>query len=378
MSVIINWSSSDNNTDSARERKRAAPKQGEELIAEKNGSLKTVSDFQQFEKDVLLPADHYLGKGLLSTETTEDNSKVELPGPEGSGTDLQRGDEVTVSLVALVGQCLTAVAQASSSAWMTMLKLSIQNMNMQQDLGANIAPKAIIQQYQAEAAATRDQANQASAEGIGQIVTFASTALVSGLMEGFGPSEKGKVWENKPSTKIIDTAKDEAAKAATTATENAATLGAGDAEKVAIKNGLNEGDAAAKKLLAGTDANSQKDTWWSIAKAKGKQVFLFSHEWLQRSTGMAMTANQIQDGITKTTVTSYWENLQAGEKEKQGIQQAIQQMSQTNSQAAGQRVSQSEDMRNSLQQQGVDLANNIWKAISDTGKDASSALFQRI
>jgi len=342
--------------DAASQKQRSnTPKQGEERVAQANSSSATVADLQQFEKDVLIPASAYKGMGMLAARSPSGApSKPQLPYPRFSWNGFQGTDANQPGLISIIGTVMALQAKTNSNFWSSLWKQASQSMMMEVKF-APIIGDAIRSQYEAEAAATRSQAEQAKQEGIASIMAFSGGVLMAGYMEyndEASPGKSGDEVEQENETKQPGSSQ-------TNQTQTSKT------------------DADIDKMI-----NKQEETWQERAKRVGGKIKSGLTKGQKRFSSLigkalqtTTMANMLSDGITKVGITSKYQAQQAMYQAEQGACQALSQEAQQYSQFYGQDFSREEDLRQGVSQ-NIDYAMNILKSAADSITQTITSLFR--
>jgi hypothetical protein len=333
-------------------RAQVSQKQGEARVAEENSSTVTVESLQKFEKDVLVPSNADKGNGILDAESSGGApSKAPLPSPKQNWSAFQGSGAGEPGLISIIGTVLALQSKTNSNFWSTLWQQASKSMMMEVQF-APIIGNAIRAQYDAEAAATKSQADQAAQEGIISMVMFGTAVLMAGYMEWndeASPGNKGEDVESEVETK---------------AKMNGATQ-------------TEQTDLETNKLINNQDESNldRLKRYWNnfqskFSKGQARFTSLLG-KGIQTTTMMSMAS----DGITKYFVTSKHQAEQAMYQAQQGGCQALSQEAQQYSQFYGQDFSREEDLRQGTSQ-NIDYAMNILKSAADSITQTVTSMFR--
>lgn len=286
------------------------------------------------------------------------SSKPNLPAPESPEAQYKQeeaalgGDDQT-SIIAIIGAVLALQAKSNSNFWSTMWEQATASMNLSIALAPTIA-NAVKDNWNAQAQATEQEANQAT--GDGWFAVGATTLSV--LMGGYGAWKAGG-----------EEAAGAADDAGLTKTPNDAasssTLASADAENQ-LNQAVKETDTTTtgqiKRWGLGVKANLGKGT-------KG----LFTA--LEKTAGYGQAFMASSQGMAQLTIDAPAKTEIAIQQRAAGAADALSKVSEQYSQYYNQNFSREEDLRQGSSQ-NIDFILNVLKSASDQVTQVSIGMFR--
>lgn len=336
-----------NTVNSSLRHSQTAHKQGEALIAAEN----RVIDLQQLEKDVIVPADLHRGQAQYK-QSVGSSGKPQLPSPESEWNAFQDGDNDQPGLIAIIGKVLALQAKTNSNFWSTMWKQASTSM-MTQVKFAPIIGEAIVDQYNAQSAATDAQSSQAMFSGITNLSTFVITLGVAYKIPDAvdtptnpeGPPVEAKTEGLTPSEPEPDTPE---------AALNQQT------DEIINKNKL----TGSERFEAFTEEAGK------VMTRGGAWMGKYVPKFMQAVQGTAIMS-QASTGFSD----SHYQGLQAAQQKIEGQAAAVSKESEQYAQFFGQDFSRDEDLRQGSGQ-NIDYAMNILQQAANTITQTVTSMFR--
>lgn len=353
-------------------------KEGSERIAQANSSKQSVYELQQIEKDVILPADPQARQTAVARNGAKAGSgsnKPQLPSPKNNWNGWLNEDADQPGLISILGTVLALQAKTNSNFWSTLWQQASQSMMMEVKF-APIIGNAINGAYQAQSAATANQADQSWQEGVSSMITFALSVGVSTYADVKDP--ENPLNQDKDDIDNVDeTAKNPSA--------NTPSSLAND-EDIEMDD-LDEESKTAQQQNANTQQKAEADeTREEKFSERGKRYLNNTKSaWelgqkrfvsiLGRGMQTAQMFMMASDGITKFFITSPHQAKQALYQSQEGGLQAISKEAEQYAQFYGQDFSREEDLRQGAGQ-NIDYGMNILKSSADNITQTVNSMFR--
>lgn len=282
-------------------------------------------------------------------EATTTSLKAQLPAPTKGFSGLTGDDGETqgqtMGLLAIIGEVMALQAKSNSNFWKTQWQQASQSMMMQVKF-APIIGNAVKAQYQAQADATKAQADESKWNGI----IFAGSFVMCVGGAGIAVGKEAMDATNSVAEDELGNAENEGEAAAGAGDLNNA---GDDLEAENADNQVQQGQV--EEQVNNENASRWKNTlkWLKDGASKGGKRF---SEWMGKSVQGAQLA-QMQAQASTNLVSNKYQNIQAQQQGIQGQQASLDKMSEQYAQFYGQNFSRNEDLRNSAQQ-NIDTAMN--------------------
>ncbi|MFN0064793.1 MAG: hypothetical protein ACKVOH_01000 [Chlamydiales bacterium] len=323
----------------------------------------------QLVGDTVLPAVTDGMQGLFASGKKSDIGKPPMPSPLGSFSNGQSSDDFNknMSIVAIIAAVLILQAKSNSQVWQTLWKASGEMMDMTLNM-AQVSADNTKNQWQAQANATRQQADQAKEDGIVNLCMFGASMVMGAFdptpaEEPKGPGEtlgKDGLAEPKP------------------AEGRGGEEGAG--------TGSLEGDEAptrAEADLTRDETQSQEGGARQTAK-QGKSALRRGTEFLQKkvmsrlSSGMkyAQGMSMASQAICGLAIDNPKLSAKAGYEQQAGQYQSAAEIAKGFGEYYNQSFSRTEEVRQGANQ-NLEYAMQVLKSASDAATQASNSLFSR-
>lgn len=334
-------------------------KKGEALVAQDHQVRYVAREHSQVRekvqvyKDVIVPSQVAFDvekKGTMQGKTpilppTDDN-----PFGEGGANE--------IGLISIIGTVMALQAKTNSNFWNTLWKQASQSMMMQVKF-APIIGEAIAKAYDAQAAATTQQAAKSRTDGLSNLLgTFGGSLVMGGIFQYKELSEAAGALET---------------------VETTAPTVAKDVVKPAVLDGEEAVNPLVTKEEIAETVNGNGESlmdglmrrWDSLDLKKGIKIL---GDGLKKGMESAMLAGAAGQGMSGLLGSQY-ETEMAKQQRLEGQDQATSKEAEQYSQFYNQAFSRSEDLRQGGQQ-NIDYAMNILKSAADTITQTVTSMFR--
>lgn len=356
---------------SDHEQRKSALSRSERATEDVNVDTKAV----QRKKNHEIKKNDSLGVAPKKPANTSELATVQalrLPAPalnQNRAQNIFAYEASDVSLVAILGEALSAQARSSSTLYSSFFQQATQSMQASASL-IDPTVNAVEQNWQQQAAAT--SADATKSEGDGWInLGFGAVTLGVGLYGAYDErATSAKAAENETedteaAKKAAQNAEKAAAKAASPVEDAAASRPEAAAANNAANNAARAESRAAKVLVKkGDEASNLEKT----IKSGGKKITSIAkcvYVGFTKAASSAATFQMLATGIAGVSVDNKQESIKASAQLNAGKFDAASKEGEMYSQYYTQGFNRTEDLRQGTQQ-NLDLSVNILKSGADT------------